>query len=66
MDIAKPAHCPSCARPRTAADARGLEWSTHHGPDGTVSWLCGPCTRNALFEIETGEVVTRSSYPRSA
>ncbi|MCW0212854.1 MAG: hypothetical protein OJJ54_05815 [Pseudonocardia sp.] len=66
MDIAKPAYCPSCARIRTVADARGLEWSSHHSPGGTVSWLCGPCTRDSVFEIETGQALIRAAYSVSA
>jgi hypothetical protein len=45
--------CPLCARPRRVADARGLAWSSEHGPDGTVSWICPTCTRSRLIEIET-------------
>lgn len=53
MDIAKQSPCPFCARPRTAADIRGLGWSSRHTPDGRVSWICGPCTRSHLELIET-------------
>ncbi|ALE73206.1 hypothetical protein Ae168Ps1_0954 [Pseudonocardia sp. Ae168_Ps1] len=45
--------CPLCSRPRTTADARGLAWSSHHGPHGVV-FVCGPCTRTHLFDLETG------------
>ena len=45
--------CPLCARPRSAADARGLAWSGEHGPGGTASWICPECTRDRLMEIET-------------
>lgn len=44
--------CPLCARRRTAAEARGLTWSSQHGPGGVVAWLCHDCTRDRLFEIE--------------
>jgi hypothetical protein len=46
--------CPHCARPRTAADARGLAWSSVHGPGGSVWFLCPDCTRNQLPDIEIG------------
>ena len=45
--------CPLCGRPRSAPDARGLAWSSEHGPGGTVSWICPSCTRGQLIEIET-------------
>jgi hypothetical protein len=45
--------CPACARPRTPADAAGLEWSSQHEPDGRVSWVCPTCTRDQLWRIET-------------
>ena len=45
--------CPLCNRPRTAADIAGLEWSSEHAADGTVTWICGPCTRSELQLIET-------------
>jgi hypothetical protein len=45
--------CPLCARPRTAADVRGLAWSSIHDRDGGVRWLCPGCTRGQLPEIET-------------
>jgi hypothetical protein len=45
--------CPLCARPRMAADARGLAWSSERGPHGAVSWICPSCTRSWLIEIET-------------
>ena len=45
--------CPLCARPRTAADARGLAWSSEHDRHGAVSWICPSCTRSRLIEIET-------------
>ena len=44
--------CPCCARPRTVADARGLEWSSEHVTDGTVVYTCGDCTRDQLWRIE--------------
>ncbi|RTL66768.1 MAG: hypothetical protein EKK42_15325 [Pseudonocardiaceae bacterium] len=47
-----PGACPHCARPRTAADARGLEWSSEHFADGTVVHTCGACTRAQLWRIE--------------
>lgn len=55
MDSTSAAHrapCPLCARPRTEADARGLDWSSEHRPDGSVRWVCGPCTRAQLWRIE--------------
>ncbi|MEU6699361.1 hypothetical protein [Pseudonocardia sp. NPDC046786] len=45
--------CPLCTRPRTAADIHGLEWSSHHGPGGVV-FVCGPCTRARLVDLECG------------
>lgn len=51
MDTILP--CPLCSRPRTRADVIGLTWSGHRGPRGTV-WVCGPCTRVHLTEIECG------------
>lgn len=46
-------HCPLCSRPRTREDVAGLSWSSHHGPDGVV-WVCGPCTRTHLVDLECG------------
>jgi hypothetical protein len=51
--------CPLCARPRTAADERGLAWSSVHERDGSVCWLCPDCTRSRLAEIETFGVPAR-------
>ncbi|MCE0767943.1 hypothetical protein LWC35_34350 [Pseudonocardia kujensis] len=63
---ARPTHsCTLCAGPRTANDVRGLAWSSHH-VDGVTSWVCGPCTRAHLFEIETGQPVRPAALPRSA
>ncbi|MFG1634665.1 hypothetical protein [Pseudonocardia alni] len=45
--------CPLCSRPRTPADVRGLAWSSHDGPTGTV-YVCGPCTRVQLVDLECG------------
>ncbi|BBG01902.1 MULTISPECIES: hypothetical protein [Pseudonocardia] len=45
--------CPLCTRPRTAADIHGLAWSSHHGPGGVV-FVCGPCTRAHLVDLECG------------
>lgn len=44
--------CPLCARPRTTADIAGLEWSSQHEPDGSVTWICPTCTRAQLWRIE--------------
>ncbi|TCK22717.1 hypothetical protein [Pseudonocardia endophytica] len=57
MDLVTRTSCPHCGRPRTADDARGLDWSSTHTPDG-VGFLCGPCTRDRLTEIECGLVDT--------
>lgn len=46
-------HCPLCALPRTAAAAAGVEWSSQHEPNGTMTWICGTCTRAQLWRIET-------------
>ncbi|WP_214365920.1 hypothetical protein [Pseudonocardia sp. H11422] len=51
-DIATQSPCPLCARPRTAADIRGLEWSSQHESDGRITWICGSCTRVMLWRIE--------------
>ncbi|RZT86170.1 hypothetical protein EV383_3059 [Pseudonocardia sediminis] len=53
MDPVTRSSCPLCGRPHTPADARGLGWSSEHTPTGVV-WICGPCTRVHLVEIETG------------
>jgi hypothetical protein len=45
--------CPGCGRRRTA-DARSLEWSTEHAPDGTVTYVCPACTRTDIAQIEAG------------
>jgi len=57
--------CTLCSCPRTARDARGLAWSSHHR-DGVVDWVCGPCTRASLFEIETAQPLTRPALAQSA
>jgi Zn-finger protein len=63
---ARPLHsCTLCACPRTPGDVRGLAWSSHH-VDGVISWVCGPCTRAHLFEIETGQAIRPASLARSA
>jgi hypothetical protein len=46
--------CMICELGRTVADVRGVAWTSEHGPDGTVRWICPPCTRDQLFQIETG------------
>jgi hypothetical protein len=60
--------CPLCACPRAAADVRGLAWSSQHGPDGAVTWICPDCTRSRLMEIETQFPLTavEASAPSSA
>jgi hypothetical protein len=58
-------HCALCSAPRTARDVRGLEWSSHHA-NGVVSWVCGPCTREHLFEIETGLPLVSTELSKSA
>lgn len=45
--------CPLCSRPRPAADAAALGWSSHHGLAGVVR-VCGPCTRLHLVDLECG------------
>ena len=50
---ARPTLCALCSCRWTGGDARSLTWSSHHS-DGVVRWVCGPCTRAQLFEIETG------------
>ncbi|GAA4555955.1 hypothetical protein [Pseudonocardia xishanensis] len=62
---AAPVFCTLCAAPRTAHDARGLAWSSHHD-GGVISWACGPCTRAALFEIETGLPLVASPLQQTA
>ncbi|WP_181780902.1 hypothetical protein [Pseudonocardia pini] len=49
--------CTVCSGPRTKRDEQGLAWSSHH-VGGSVSWVCGPCTRAHIFEIETGQPLT--------
>lgn len=46
--------CPGCARPRTETDARGVAWSSQHGPDGTVGYICPDCTRAEVRQVEAG------------
>jgi hypothetical protein len=58
--------CPLCARPRSADDARGVAWSSRHGFDGTVTWICGRCTRAELWRVESTLPVTASSPGRRA
>lgn len=58
--------CRVCGRPRTVLDIRGLDWTSEHAPDGTVSWVCAPCTRANLFEIETGLPLSAARLPASA
>jgi hypothetical protein len=48
------APCPGCGRRRSAADARGLAWSSEHAPDGTVTYVCPDCTRGDIAQIEAG------------
>ncbi|MHA6615561.1 hypothetical protein [Pseudonocardia sp. DLS-67] len=44
--------CPLCALERTPADAAGLAWSSQHGPDGSITWICPTCTRAQVWRIE--------------
>ena len=56
--------CTLCSRPRTPADARGPDWSSHHGPAGVV-YVCGPCTRTHLLDLECGLLDPARPAPRS-
>jgi hypothetical protein len=58
--------CPLCARPRTAPDAAGLEWSSQHEPDGSITWLCPTCTRAQLWRIEAHLAVATPTAPAAA
>jgi hypothetical protein len=58
--------CPGCGRPRTDADARGLAWSSEHGRDGSVRWVCPDCTRGQLPEIEAGLTRVRGGLAAAA
>jgi hypothetical protein len=64
MDTTRP--CPLCARPRTAADAAGLEWSSQHEPDGTFTWIRPTCTRAQLWRIEALLRVASPTAPAAA
>jgi hypothetical protein len=46
--------CMICELRRTAADVRGVGWTSQHGPDGAASWICPTCTRAQLWQIEAG------------
>ena len=46
--------CPGCGSRRTADDAHGLEWSSEHSRDGSVTYVCPDCTRADLRQIEAG------------
>jgi hypothetical protein len=61
----EPTRCTVCHSPRTARDIRGLAWSSHH-ENGTVSWVCGPCTRANVFEIETGQALAPVPFQKTA
>ncbi|MCF7549212.1 hypothetical protein [Pseudonocardia sp. WMMC193] len=65
MDENPPSRCAVCHGPRTARDVRGLAWSSHHTVAG-ISWVCGPCTRASLFEIETGLPLAPAPLQKSA
>jgi hypothetical protein len=62
---ARHSSCLLCCSPRTAGDVRGLAWSSHH-ENGVISWVCAPCTRLSLFEIETGQPLVSTSLPQTA
>lgn len=49
-----PDTCPLCALARTTAAAAGLDWSSQHERDRTVTWICPTCTRAQLWLIEAG------------
>ncbi|MGE3287482.1 MAG: hypothetical protein AB7J32_15455 [Pseudonocardia sp.] len=58
--------CPLCGLHRTIADLRALTWTSQHGSDGSVSWICPACTRAQLFAIEAGLPVEQvDTLPRS-
>lgn len=57
--------CPLCALARTAADEAGLDWSSQHEPDGTVTWICPTCTRAQLWRIEALLAVASPAAPAS-
>lgn len=58
--------CPLCARARTAADITGLEWSSQHERDGSITWICPTCTRAQLWRIEAMLAVASSDAPAAA
>jgi hypothetical protein len=55
--------CPLCALPHTPDAAAGLEWSSQHEPDGTVTWICPTCTRAQLWRIEAMLAVASPTAP---
>lgn len=65
MDSGTRTSCPLCGRPRTPADARGVEWSSSHTPAG-ARFTCGPCTRDRLTDIECGLPLDPAELPASA
>ena len=58
--------CPLCALVRMTADAQGLAWSSQHELDGSVTWICGTCTRAQLWRIEAGLAVATPVGPAAA
>jgi hypothetical protein len=46
--------CPGCGRVRAEVDARGVAWSSAHAADGSVTYVCPPCTRAEISQIEAG------------
>ena len=58
-----PLSCPLCARSRTVADIVGLEWSSQHESDGSITWLCPTCTRAQLWRIEAHLAVASPTAP---
>jgi len=58
--------CPLCSLARTAADAAGLDWSSQHERNRTVTWICPRCTRAQLWLIEAGLAVTGNSTAPAA
>ena len=62
-DHIEPRPCPLCARPRCASDVAGLQWSSQHEADGSVTWLCPTCTRAQLWRIEAHLAVASPTAP---
>jgi len=58
--------CPLCALSRTPVAVAGLQWSSQHESDDSVTWICPTCTRAQLWRIESLLAVATAYAPAAA